>query len=567
MEFSPVPMQPTTNSIPPNTVLGNVDSYRLLVDSIIDYAILMLDPAGHVVSWNSGAQRIKGYRPEEILNRDFACFYTAEAVQRGLPLRELKIAASEGRFEDEGWRVRKDGSRFWANVVITALRDEDGTLRGYGKVTRDLTERKAAEEQLRAQAMEITEAHRLAQIGSWFWDLRADKTVWSEEIYRFYGRDPTLPPEGYPEVQKYFTPESWERLSAAVEKGIKEGVAYECDAEVVRPDGTHGWIIARGKATYDVDGNVINLRGTVQDITERKLVEEEIRQLNDDLELRVAALAQSEKALLQLTTELEAALDRLKESRNQLASSEAKATLSTLIAGVSHELRTPIGNGVLTASMLGDEAREFNSAVETGSLKRSEVTAFAARLIEASSLMLCNMKRADDLLQNFQQVAADQASEQRREFDLAQVIHETLDAMAPILKRHPHRVAIEISSGIQMDSQPGPLGQIVINLINNAYLHAFEGRTGGLVTIRAVVYGDCVNLSFSDNGVGIPKENLAKLFDPFFSTKIGKGGTGLGMAIVENLVTKTLGGTIKVSSKVGQGTCFDIQLPLIMHSG
>jgi len=132
-------------------------SFRLLVDSIKDYAIVMIDPAGRVVSWNKGAERIKGYSRKEIVGKDFSCFYPPEAIERGLPQRELDVAAQEGRFEDEGWRVRKDGSRFWANVVISAVRDEKGSLRGYAKITRDLTERKEAEERIQQQSREIME--------------------------------------------------------------------------------------------------------------------------------------------------------------------------------------------------------------------------------------------------------------------------------------------------------------------------------------------------------------------------------------------------------------------------
>jgi rsbT co-antagonist protein RsbR len=133
------------------------DSFRLFVESVRDYAIVMLDPAGHVVSWNPGAERIKGYRREEIVGKHFSCFYPADAVERGAPEQELKLAAEEGRFEDEGWRVRKDGKPFWASVVITAMRDKDGKLRGFGKVTRDMTERKQIEERLQQQGREIME--------------------------------------------------------------------------------------------------------------------------------------------------------------------------------------------------------------------------------------------------------------------------------------------------------------------------------------------------------------------------------------------------------------------------
>jgi PAS domain S-box-containing protein len=146
-----------TPSKAPANVLGSEDSFRLLVESLKDYAIVMLDPGGHVASWNAGAERFKGYRAEEIIGQHFSCFYPADAVQRGLPEKELKAAAKDGRFEDEGWRVRKDGTKFWANVIISALRDQDGTLRGFSKVTQDLTQRKKAEEQIQQQSREIIE--------------------------------------------------------------------------------------------------------------------------------------------------------------------------------------------------------------------------------------------------------------------------------------------------------------------------------------------------------------------------------------------------------------------------
>ena len=147
----------STTSQSPATVLGSENSFRLLVESVKDYAIIMLDPTGHVASWNAGAERFKGYRAEEIIGKHFSCFYPAEAIQRGLPEQELKVAAKEGRFEDESWRVRKGGEKFWASVIISALRDKDGTLRGYSKVTRDLTERKQAEERIQQQSKEIME--------------------------------------------------------------------------------------------------------------------------------------------------------------------------------------------------------------------------------------------------------------------------------------------------------------------------------------------------------------------------------------------------------------------------
>jgi signal transduction histidine kinase len=278
---------------------------------------------------------------------------------------------------------------------------------------------------------------------------------------------------------------------------------------------------------------------------------QQVQELNTTLEERVA----------QRTAELELALQSLQQSQENLASSEAKATLSTLVASVSHELSTPLGNSLMAVSTLSDHAKDFQALVDGGSLKRSDLANFLEMLGSGIGMVSLNLQRANQLLGNFRQVAADQASEQRRVFDLAHTVQEIVHTLSPGLKRHPHRIVQNIPAGITLDSQPGPLGQVVINLINNAYLHAFENRNDGVLTISASEAQDTVTLHFADNGVGIPAEHLEKLFQPFFSTKIGKGGTGLGMAIVNNLVTKALGGRVTVTSTPGQGAEFQVELP------
>ena len=152
-----MPKQTINRGSTPASATADEESYRLLVETVSDYAIVILDPGGRVVSWNPGAQRIKGYRAEEIIGKHFSCFYPPDAIQRGLPEQELQAAVKDGRFEDEGWRVRKDGTQFWANAIVTALRDKEGRLRGFGKMTRDLTERRQAEERIQQQAKEIME--------------------------------------------------------------------------------------------------------------------------------------------------------------------------------------------------------------------------------------------------------------------------------------------------------------------------------------------------------------------------------------------------------------------------
>lgn len=304
--------------------------------------------------------------------------------------------------------------------------------------------------------------------------------------------------------------------------------------------------------TPEFDGAVVTgLYAVLMDVTDKVQAEAEIQALNTDLEARVT----------RRTRELEKTLEELHASREELLRSQAKASLSALVASVSHELSTPIGNGVLVASTLRDTSQKLQQQLQDNQLRRSTLTELNSSLNEGSRLLLSNLARAETLLKNFKQMSADQVSEQRRTFDLARVISEVVVSLNPSLKRQSHVIVQDVPEGISMDSLPGPLGQVIINLINNAYMHAFEGRNDGILTISTEVQEETVTLRFSDNGVGIAPEVLPNLFEPFFSTKIGHGGTGLGMSIVEGIVRKTLGGSMSVQSTLGVGTTFDVRIP------
>ena len=301
-----------------------------------------------------------------------------------------------------------------------------------------------------------------------------------------------------------------------------------------------------------VNASVVRARVSAQLMLRQTL--RQVQDLNQNLEARVN----------QRTAELQQALEHLQQSQEDLAHNAANATLSTMIAGVTHELGTPLGNSKMVAGTLAEYTRDMVRDLESGLLKRSGLAHYMEQMTEGVALLQRNLERSVELMANFRQVAADQASEQRRSFDLAHMVNEILHTLSPNLKRHAHKVVVDIPEGIAMDSQPGPLGQVVVNLVNNAYSHAFEGRAHGILTIQGRQEGAQVRLAFIDNGVGMAPDHLAKLFVPFFSTKIGKGGTGLGMAIVRNLVDKTLGGRITVSSVLGEGTRFDLVIPCVL---
>jgi PAS domain S-box-containing protein len=354
-------------------------------------------------------------------------------------------------------------------------------------------------------------------------------------------------------IQEYVPATALEQLREHWDKALA-GEAQSYRRFNVHPQ-THAVTWMDASVTPELEfGKVVGLYAVLVDVTDKVQAESEIRNLNADLEGRVA----------RRTEELAQAMDRLQESREALVSSQAKATLSALVASVSHELTTPIGNSVLVATTLTDLSRQMQLQIDSGQVRKSSLLTLNRTLDEGSQLLLSNLARAETLLKNFKQVSVDQASEQRRTFVLDQMIGEVLSSLRPSLKLSPHRTVLDIPQGIAMDGLPGPLGQVVINLVNNAYLHAFEGITAGVLTIRAADLGLRVEISIADNGVGMDPVVRAQVFNPFFSTKIGRGGTGLGLSIVDSLVRKVLRGSLHIESSPGAGTAFLIGLPKVL---
>jgi PAS domain S-box-containing protein len=251
---------------------------RLLIERVRDYAIITLDSEGRVTGWNQGAERIKGYSPEEIIGEHFSRFYAAEDIEQGKPDLHLKIAAQEGRCESDGWRVRKNATRFFANVVITALADEAGRTYGFLKVTRDITERRQAELELRRSESHLAEAEKLSHTGSWGWNVSTGEVFWSLEHFRICGVTtetfkPTLETAG-----QLIHPDDREAANQAFYTAIREKRDFEWSFRFVRPDGTIRFVHSLAHPVLNASGEVTEYVGTVIDDTERQHAQDKLKE-------------------------------------------------------------------------------------------------------------------------------------------------------------------------------------------------------------------------------------------------------------------------------------------------
>ena len=493
----------------------SVALYQLLVESVQDYAIFVLDSTGHVMSWNPGAQRIKGYTRDEIVGRHFSTFYPPEDIAAGKPPWELEVAEREGRVEDEGWRVRKDGTRFWADVVITALRDEAGELVGFTKVTRDLTERREAEESLRASEERFRLlVHSVKDYAIFMLDPSGIVSSWNEGAQRIKGY--TAQEIIGRHFSTFYPAEDIAAGKTAwiIETAIRDG-SVEDEGWRLRKDGTRFWADVVITAVRNPAGELLGFTKVTRDLTERR--EAEAR-----------------------------ALESARRAAEAEAANQAKAGF---LAAMSHELRTPLnaigGYTELLAMGIGgnvnDEQRDYLNK------------------IQRSQRHLLNI--INDLL-NFSRIEAGQV-----EYHIETVpLHESLQAVAAMLAPQAAEKQIDLVPG------PCPEGllaradrvkaeQIILNLCSNAV--KFTG-TGGRVEMACAARGKRVEVTVTDTGVGIPAEQMDRIFEPF--VQLGRGltsqheGTGLGLAISRDLA-RAMGGDLRVESREGVGSTFTLSLP------
>lgn len=301
-----------------------------------------------------------------------------------------------------------------------------------------------------------------------------------------------------------------------------------------------------------------SMRSMAQTLRQR---EQALRDMNEELELRVQQRTQH---LQHANAELEQTMQQLASTQSELVQAGKMSALGSMVAGIAHEMNTPVGNARLVATTLRDTARKMARDVTTGQVSRSQLLASIETVSGGADLIDRSLERAADLVQSFKQVAVDQTSNRRRAFSLQEVIHENEVLLAPRLRGAGAVVHVQApKEKLMMDSYPGALGQVITNLIENALVHGYAGHSGGRIDVRVqACEGEQVQVQVCDQGQGIPVESLGKVFDPFFTTRLGQGGSGLGLSIVYGLVTRTLGGRISVESTTGQGTTFTLVLPL-----
>ncbi len=351
-------------------------------------------------------------------------------------------------------------------------------------------------------------------------------------------------------VEHYADPSDRARFRQVVEP---TGSVRNFEVKFRRKDGTQMDCLMTATVQRAEDGRILTYQGLIRDITEQKRAQQLLAEYSRTLEREVA----------ERTRELSQTLENLKNTQHQLVEAEKMAALGGLVAGVAHEINTPVGIGVTAASLLEDKTAAFRQTYQSGQMKRADLEKYLDTAGQSSGMILRNLNRAAELIQSFKQVAVDQSSEERRSFAVKAYLEEVLLSLRPKLKKTQHSIVINGDDSLTLDSYPGVFSQIVTNLVMNSLVHAYGPEEAGQLTFYFKRANGRFSFEYSDDGRGIPKESLSKIFEPFYTTKRGQGGSGLGLHIIYNLVTQKLGGTIRCESEAGQGTRFVIEMPIL----
>ena len=518
------------------------ERFRALVEGVSEYAIYMLDARGIIESWNPGAARIKGYSADEIVGRHFSSFYTDEDRAAGLPEQHLETAAAKGHVELEAWRLRKDGSRFWADVVISALYDSSGNVRGYAKVTKDITEQRKAREERERLVSAIDSQRRLfeavvehAPAGIAIYDGETCRVKWANPTYRERLGDPYKSmdivgrrlQEIFPGAEQAGIVDTFRRVAST---GVPH---FEPEQELVGlTKGTTYWrwsLLPLATADHATPDLMI----LVVDITDQVTARRQIQELADQL-------AEERRSLSAINQELDLR-NREVERANRLK--------SEFLASMSHELRTPLHSIIGFSELLSEQ--------ESGDLNPKQARQLDHILRGARHLL----SLINDIL-DLSKIEAGRLELHPESFLAQPAISEVLTTIEPMASAKQIRIDNRIDPRLVLWADRLRGKQILYNLLSNAVKFT---PAGGCVSISSSIHDEYVEIAVHDTGIGIPLEEQRAIFDEFHqaasTTKGVREGTGLGLAITRRLVEKH-GGEIWVDSKPGEGSCFTFNLPL-----
>ncbi len=498
--------------------------FSLIVETASD-GVSFVDADGIVVYCSDRIEKLYGYRKEEIIGKRVTDFLLPESV------RTYKNIFLSG-ISDEGLSAqlllrRKNGRP--VNIQRMEYPIENTGLKlAYDK---DIDEKLRHEELIQLQGVALQSLANSVVItnlrGDIVWVNSAFRELTGYEKEEILYKNISILKSGF--HRKIFYKRMWQQiLQGKVWKGEllnrrKDGTCYN-EEQTITP--------VKGR-----DGLITNFIALKEDITARKQWEEKIKKINEELERRVD------------------------ERSKQLVESEKMAALGELVAGVSHEINTPLGIGVTATTLLEDKTKELYKLYKTDELTRTDLESYITTAIDSVHYIYSNLKRAADLVRSFKQIAVDQTSEERREFNLTNYIDEILLSLKPEIKKKNCRVQKNIKNDFVLYSYPGTFSQIFTNLIMNSLIHAFENSSDSLIMIEYFKENKYLVIKYDDNGSGIKKENMKKIFEPFFTSRRGQGGCGLGLPIVYNLVVQNLKGEINCESKFGSGTTFIIKIP------
>ncbi|ACG79068.1 FOG: PAS/PAC domain protein [Phenylobacterium zucineum HLK1] len=512
--FAKITRDMTADRAARDALIESERRFRLMVENVIDYAIFMLDVNGTVANWNAGAQRIKGYTADEVVGSHFSRFYTPEDRRAGLPARALETARTEGRFEAEGWRLRKDGGRFWALVVIDPIWDEERRLIGFAKITRDISQRKAAEDALAESERQFRMlVAGVVDYALYMLDPNGVISSWNAgaEHIKGYQADDIV---GQHFSRFYTEADRAAGVPARALQTAGEQGRYEAEGWRVRKDGSLFWASVVIDAIRDEDGRLVGFAKITRDVTEKR---------NAQLELQRA--------------------------HDQLAQAQKMEALGKLTGGVAHDFNNLLmvvsGQAQMLRNRVGDDPRALRAldAIETSAKRGEDLTRHLLAFSRRQRLQPVPVALAD------------------RVEDLKDLIAASLPPTV--------RLVIDLSSELwPVKVDPSELELSLLNLAVNAR-DAMPG--GGVLAITAenvkltrsagqTLAGDFVAVTVSDTGVGIPDDILPRIFDPFFTTKEVSKGTGLGLSQVYGFAQQS-GGEVQVRSELGRGTSFTFYLP------